>query len=627
MYCNLHNHTTRGSLLDSIIKTEDLVKFAKTNNQKAIAVTDHGSCAELIALGKYCRQYGVKPIYGCEVYEVDNMWNTDFTKDNPEIRNHLILFAKNQTGYQNLLKLSSLAGTKGRYFKPRIDLNEIKKHDWGRGIIASTACLAGRVGRWCVSDIPKDKIMTNINNYIDKLSLVFDDVYLEFQAHNTPDQTKMNKVLCLYLDKHFDKWRDHFIITSDAHMVNETDRELHRVFVATGQAREVGETYKDCYLMTDDDVRKTIKLNDKYIDQAFNNINSLVDSIDDNIDVGLDNPEQMPTFKTPDQYKDNEQYLKALIKQGYKEKRHLFKGKEQIYQDRIKMEFPVIKELGYINYFIVMYLLVNEIRKNNIPLGYARGSAGGCLILYLIGVTQVDSIKWDLDFSRFANIGRKGSPADVDTDVSRRKRQQVIQIIKDLFGKDKVCPLATYNTMTLKVAIRDVGKVLSEPEGSLYKGKIPYSLRDLVAKIVPEDCNDYKQLISTKGIDLYYDQFPKWFEYSFKLAGLPKSRGKHASAIIVAPKPITDYMSLCLDKDKQPLIENEMHNAMDDIGCVKIDLLGLKTLDIIDDTLKFAGLNWRDVDINTLNFQDKKVFDDIYKQGNCVGVKERSLYW
>ena len=205
----------------------------------------------------------------------------------------------------------------------------------------------------------------------------------------------------------------------------------------------------------------------------------------------------------------------------------------------------------------------------------------------------------------------------------------MINIAEDLFGKDKVCAVSTFNTMTMKVAIRDVGKVMDEQEDSIYKGQIPYSIRDKAAKLMPEILLEddkgrkiskqegFINAIKTNG-ELYdiYMEFPKWFEYALALDGLPKSRGKNASAIIISPKPITYYASLCLDRDGEPIFEPEMHALMDDIQLVKFDFLGLKTLDVVDDTLKFSHLTWEDVDINHLNLEDKDVFDNIFKNGN-----------
>lgn len=625
-FCNLHVHTSKGSLLDSIVVIDDAVQYAVNHQQKALAITDHGSMASIIDLFNLCKDKPVKPIAGIETYEVDDVYKKDYTRKEPEKRYHLLLLAKNQQGYQNLLKLASFAGTTGRYQKARIDLKTIKENNWGKGVICSTACMAGRL-----SYLLKDNKQTEALEYIKELQALFDDVYIELQSHDTERQAEINQKI-YQLSK--GRFEDKLIITSDAHMINDSDREIHRVFVATGQSREVGETYKDCFMQDDSDVKRILKnqFDSQVIDKCFENINRLVDSIEV-IDVGLNNEDQMPTINVPKEFDNNVDYLKYLIKQGLKAKKDIIGNKMPIYINRIKQELPVIIELGYVDYFLMMRELILAIKENHIPTGYARGSAGGCLILYLIGVTQLDSIKWQLDFSRFANLGRKGHPPDVDTDVSRNQRGKVISIIKNLFGEDKVCNLGTYNTMTLKVALRDVGKVLDESEDSDYYKALPYDFRNEIAKIMPElNLKDkdgkpiskqqaFKQAINENSkLKRVYQKYPKWFEYSLALAGLPKSRGKHASAIIVSPRPTTDYVSLCLDKDGQPLIENDMSTAMEIIKLIKIDLLGLKTLDIVDDTLKYANLTWQDIDIDHLNVADDKVYNTVFKTGETIGV-------
>lgn len=416
-FSNLHVHSTRGSLLDSIAKTEDIVKFASDNHQKALAITDHGSLASFIEQFKQCEKYGVKPIMGCEVYEVDDMNKKESTKDNREQRYHLILLARNQIGHDNLIKIVSLAGTTGMYMKPRIDIKTIRNNGWGDGIIACTACMAGRFSRIMEKADKEGGALDWVNpcreatNYYNELLDTFDDAYIELQSHGTEEQQMLNSRMIVYINEN--RLSDKYIITSDAHMVNESDRDIHRMFVATGQSREVGETYKDCYMQTEKDVRRILGtyLSNNEVNQALDNIDKLIDSIEQ-IDVGLNNETQMPCNKD---VKNNVKYLKECIIKGLEEKERtgvIDKNKDRIYRDRLNMEFPIIKELGFIDYFIGMMNLIQEARKRKIPLGYGRGSAGGCLILYLIGITQVDPIRWDLDFSRFANLGRKGTMAD-----------------------------------------------------------------------------------------------------------------------------------------------------------------------------------------------------------------------
>ena len=254
----------------------------------------------------------------------------------------------------------------------------------------------------------------------------------------------------------------------------------------------------------------------------------------------------------------------------------------------------------------------------------------------MLGITQIDSVRWDLDFSRFANIGRKGSVADIDLDISKSRRQEAIKVLCDIFGSDHVAPMATFNTLSTKVAIRDIGKVLDEKDDSPYHNKIPYSVRNDIAKMIPtvKTLNDLgeeeeketllKDLVGkNEKLDKYYKQFPLLFKYVMALEGLPKSRGRHASGTLLTPKPIIHYSPLCLDNDKNVMSMFDMHICQDTkggMGLCKEDLLGLETLDIVDIALKNANITWKDVDINHINLDDKQVYDEIYKTGNTVNV-------
>lgn len=625
-YVNLHVHSAKGSLLDSIATTQDIVKFADDNNQSAIAISDHGSLASFVDLFKESKKHNVKPIMACEVYEVDDMNFRQNTKDYKEQRYHLLLVAKNQQGKLNLQKIVSLAGTEGRYVKPRIDLKTIKANNLGAGIIASTACMAGRLSKYLSE--------TNIEGAVEftnSLKNTFDNVYCEIQSHDTPEQAECNKLIYDFSVKQ----NLPCIVTSDAHMISEQDIKAHSIFVYSGMSREVGETYKDCYLQTESDVYRILgkQFSKDIISKLIESTQDIADSVE-YIDVGIGAKDQIPNVDVPAPYNTSLEYMKHLISVGFKNKfKNMSVDEQKRRYDRIKMEIPVLVELGFVNYFIIVYDVINKIRELKIPLGYARGSAASCLCLYCMVITQIDSVKWNLDFSRFANLGRKGTLADIDFDISKRRRSEVIQACRDMFGKDNVASISTFNTFTTKVAIRDIGKSLNDMVDSPYKGKIPYSLRNEVAKQIPElqtkndDGTEIDKKTALKNaikgnevLENASKEFPLWFDYVLKLEGLPKSRGKNASAIMISPKPLVEYGSFCLDKDGLPMMEQEMHNLMDDLGILKLDILGLRNLDIVDDTLKLSNISWNDINIDHLDTDDKTVFDTIFKTGNtsCI---------
>ena len=625
MFTHLHLHTAKGSLLDSILTVEDAVKFARDNGHKAIALTDHGSMASFVDFVKECKKNNIKPIIGNEIYEVDDMNEKADSKEYFQPRYHLILLAKTQQGFKNLLKITSISRTDGFYKKPRIDLDYIKEHGLGEGIICSTACQAGRLSRYIVSGKEQEAL-----EFIKKLQSTFDYVVCELQSHCTNEQIQANRMIHFFIMKN----KLPYVITTDAHMLSDKLQDSHAMFVEIGESREVGESYTDCYLQTEEEIYQKMGgyFSEDIIRTGLEETNHIADMIED-IDIGLNKGNIMPKVNIEGGYEDHKEYLRHLVFSTFDEKfGHMSKEDQEIRRQRLETELPVLYAVDYTDYFIMLYMLAKEAKKRGIPLGYSRGSGANCLCLFMLNVTQIDSIRWDLDFSRFANLGRK-SMADYDWDISKRRRKEMVEISEELFGKENVAPIATFNTLSTKVAIRDIGKVLNDKKDSPYFQQIPYTLRDEVAKMIPtiKTLNDLgeeeekdvllKDILSkNKKLSDIYNKFPLWFKYVMDVEGLPKSMGRHAAGTLITPEPITEYCPLCFDSEKNIMIELEMHNAMDDLGLIKMDYLGLETLDIIDDALKMAGITWEDVDINHLDLADKEVFDNVYKHGNTVGI-------
>lgn len=531
---NLHVHDCRGSLLDAILEIDEIVNFAKENKQKAIAITNHGTMHSYVDFYKSAIKNNIKPIIGCEVYEVDNMLLKNDTKENKQPRYHLILLAKNEKGYHNLIKIVSEGYLKGFYTKPRIDLDFIEKNNLGKGIICLTACMAGRLSRI----LEGRKNIYTADGYVNRLNKIFDYVSLEIQSHPREDQAKLNDLIIETAKRNNMK----YVITTDAHMLRKDQLDTHAVFVKIGSEREVGELYDGCYLQNDKEVHKNMDVfhGKEVINKAIKETEDIADMIEI-YDIGLNNDNLMPKIPCPKEYKSNLEYLENIIHSLWeKQFGHLSKEEQQLRVERIfKEELPVLKELDYIDYFLMLVMLTKEAKKRGIPLGYSRGSGANCETLYAIGVTQIDSIRWDLDFSRFANLGRK-SPADYDMDISKRRRGEMVEVAEYLFGEENVAPICTFNNLSTKVAIKDIGKVLNEREGE-YKGKIPYNLRDKVAKAIPtiKTINDLGEeeekdtllkdiLFTSEELKKIYEEFPLWFKYVMELEGKPKSLGRHA---------------------------------------------------------------------------------------------------
>lgn len=628
-FVNLHVHSAQGSLLDSILTVKQIAQYAKENGQPAIALSDHGYMYGSLNHVLECQKLGIKPITACEIYECDDHLLKNDTKDNVQPRYHLLLIVKNQIGKDNLFKIVSEACTTGMYKKPRVSVKWIKENNLGEGIICLTACQAGRVSRYL-----EEERYQEAEDFVNLLKDTFDYVALEIQSHPTTDQLRCNTSIFNFAQY----MKIPYVITTDAHMLSADQLDTHSIFVEIGEGREAGETYLGCHLQNEKDIFNYLgdwNL-DRVIQQGIDESVKIANMVDDNIDYELNKGTIMPKAHIPDGY-DTETYFRYLVYSTFDEKfGHMSKEEQDIRRSRIESEIPILKELDFLNYLLIQYEFCNECDRRGIPRGYSRGSAANCLCVFMLNITQIDSVKFGLDFARFANLGRKGSAADIDLDLSKARRQEAVQALCDIFGEDHVAPMATFNTLSTKVAVRDIGKVLNEKQDSPYFGQIPYSLRDEVTKMVPtvktlSDLGEevekevhLKELVGkNEKLDKVYKQFPLWFKYVMELEGLPKSRGRHASGTLLTPKPILHYAPLCLDNEKNVMAQFEMHICQDTdggMGLVKEDLLGLENLDIIDDTLKLAGLTWKDVDINHLNLDDKRVFDEVYNSGNTVGI-------
>jgi DNA polymerase-3 subunit alpha len=616
---SLHNHTYF-SLLDAVMSPAELVQQAYDLGFKAVAITEHGNMHSYVEGYKKAKELGIKFIPGCEVYEVDDMYD----KSPEQKRYHLILLAKSEKGLKNLFQIVTAGHLEGFYMKPRVDLKLMAKYS--EDIICMSSCLGGRINRILGTTVPTKAQFEEAKKWVAKYKEVFGDNYfLEMQSHNTLAQQVANRNLLL-LSK---ETGVEYTITFDTHIRDGSDlqKDIHAKFLLIGQDREVGETYEGCWQQSIEEIHETM---DKQIGyEAVEHGIDMMEKIADmcNVEIQL-NQSLMPHIQIPKEFKDDREYLKHLITEGWKKRGidKLPKEQRKKYKERVRNEFEVIDYLDFCSYFIMLYQLMEKFRERKIPLGYGRGSAGGCLILYLLGVTEIDSIRWDLDFSRFANKGRKGSPADVDIDISKRRRQEALEVAIELFGRDHIAQLATFNSLSPKVAIRDLGKVFHEQ--GIYD--IPYDVRDKIAKLVPDDPNEKmtieRALESSTELQKYAEKYPLLFEYTKYLQNLPKSVGTHAAAVIIAPEPITNYSPLMRNGDGNVMLQLEMHSAMEDLGLVKMDFLGLRTLDVVDDTLKLAGLTWDDIDLKHLNLEDKDVYMDIYGKGNTLGVFQMEAY-
>lgn len=632
-FSSLHNHTYY-SLLDAVMSPKELVEQAHSLNFKAIAVTEHGNMYSYVQAYKAAKELNINFIPGCEVYETTNMDLKEVGAD----RFHLILLAKSNKGLKNLFKIVSEGNIRGFYGKPRVDLDCIKQYS--EDIIAMTACLGGRISRLlvqtrcgCCNDKNEHEECKSFEpnweeakKWVSKYKEVFgDNFYIELQSHNTEAQELANQRLLQLAQETNTK----YTITFDTHLRDgsELQKDIHRKFIQIGDGREVGETYEGCWQTDIDTIHAVMDKHIGYeaVEIGINTTDEIAEQC--NVEIEL-HQDLMPHIEIPEGFKNEQEYLKHLVNIGWKKRGFdkFDKEKQAIYKERLRNEFEVLDYLGYCSYFIMLEQLISRIRDREIPLGYSRGSGANCLTLYTLGVTEVDSIRWNLDFARFANKGRVGSPADYDIDISKARRQEALEIAIELFGEENVAQVATFNSLSPKVCIRDLGKVFDEQ--GIYS--IPYVLRDKIAKLIPDDPNKKmtieRALEASQELQSYAEQFPLLFEYTKYLQNLPKSVGCHAAAVIITPTPVTDYSSVMYNENDNVMMQMDMYNAMDDLGLVKMDFLGLNTMDVIDNSLKLSGLSWDDIDLNTLNLDDQSVFEEIYQKGNTLGVFQMEAY-
>ena len=406
-YTPLHVHTSRGSLLDSTNTPPSLVKRAKELGLKSIAITDHGYCSNHVEFYKECKANGIKPILGMEGYIANDM--TIFDREQGFY--HIILLAKNNKGYRNLLKISSLGHTKGFYYKPRVDLKTIRELNLGEGIVALSSCVGGQLPQMILQDKPMGSILNKIQEYKD----TFEYFYLELQPINTPDneQTKIQQYVNHQMYCLAQHTNTKLVATSDCHFTNKEDFDLHNVFIQISQDRD-NEVYENCWLKSYDEMLggeycSGTELTKEQIKAMLDNTNKIADMCNVELEMGKS---YIPSAELP-KGKKKEQYFLELIVNGCNNRGFdkFDKDKKELYWNRIKSEFEVLKVKGFIDYFLLEYNIIHTARKNGIIISpTARGSGAGSLICYVLGLTHVDPIKYHLLFERFLTIEKKGLP-------------------------------------------------------------------------------------------------------------------------------------------------------------------------------------------------------------------------
>lgn len=612
-YITFHNHSTK-SLLDSCLKIQDLVKWAKANKMSHVGVTDHGEMSALLELYKECNKNEIKPILGEEFYVTENKLNEEGKKIRDNF--HLIVLAKNLTGWHNMIKLHNLSYSDKRYYyDPRITLEDLVEHK--EGLIITSACIGGVFGRpWMEGDYDK------IKEYLDILHSNFgEDFYLELQNHNSEDlqerekQHKYNKFL-INLSKNTGI---KCIVQNDSHYYLQEHWEAHQVLLCKNTGSKLSNpkfTFdsKEYYLKNEAEMLETF---DSYalsfIEECFENTNEIASKIEE-FDI-TNKTYDCPVFGEPE---ESFKKLRDITYNGLNRKfSKEFLDKHPEYIERIEYELSVVKQVNFIDYFLLLEDLYSFTTKNNIYMGIGRGSAGGSLVLYCLDVIQVDPIQYNLLFERFINVDRV-SMCDVDCDVNDKDRPKVIEYLKKRYGEDHVCNIGTYGEMTAKASLKAVSSVL----------EIPFERANNLSKLLDSNLSlkeNYEQIDTFRSACQTDKLIDKAYQIAQILEGTYAQRGTHACGMVVSSKPL-DTVCPCVTvkdtKGKERIVSTtfEMKEIDGDLKLLKLDILGLRNLGILEETDRYIyerqGVK---VDYKNLNTKDEKTYK-MLSEGHTAGV-------
>jgi DNA polymerase-3 subunit alpha len=598
-FTHLHVHS-HYSLLDGLPKIDGLLDRAKELGMDALAITDHGNIYGAVEFFKKARDKGIKPIIGCEIYQsLDKMSEKRINIDDK--RYHLVLLVKDEEGYKNLTRILTKAYLEGFYYKPRIDEETLAQHS--KGLIALTACLAGKVPKLILQNRIEEaeKAAQRYNEIFGK-----GNFYIEIQNHpHSEDQIKANKEL-VRIAKKYDI---PLIATNDIHYLKPEDAEVQDILMLINTGASPNDPERLSLLNDDFSMKSQEQMIEdfKEFPEAIENTQKIVEACNFQFELGkIKLPVfEVPTNQTPDQY------LEDLCKKGLK-----FRFKDNPSQevlDRLNYELSVIKQTGFASYFLIVQDFVNWAKSNRIVVGPGRGSAGGSLIAYLLNITNVDPLKYNLLFERFLNPERISMP-DIDLDFTDRRRDEVIHYVAQKYGKDRVAQIITFGTMASRAAIRDVGRALN----------YTYSYCDRIAKMIPMGMSLDETMKRVPEFKVLYDSdadAKKLIDIARKLEGVARHASTHACGVVISNSSLNDTVPLQhpTQDDEAIVTQYEMH-AIEDIGLLKMDFLGLKNLTIIEDTLariyKVQGFN---LNIDNLPEGDKKTYK-LLQKGDTVGV-------
>ena len=596
-FTHLHVHTEY-SLLDGSNKIKEYVKRVKELGMDSAAITDHGVMYGVIDFYRAAREAGIKPILGCEVYVAPNSRFDKELTGGEDRYYHLVLLAENNTGYANLMKIVSRGFTEGYYYKPRVDMEVLQTYH--EGIIALSACLAGEVQRYIVKGLHEEAKKAAL-----KYEACFGkgNFFLEMQDHGIPEQKLVNTEL-LKLSK---ETGIELVVTNDVHYTYKEDVDSHDILLClqTGKKladedrmRYVGGQY---YVKSEEEMKALFP----YAWEAVENTQRIADRCHVEIEFGVT---KLPKFEVPEGY-DSWTYLNKLCSDGLAERygdEHAPAGStSQTLRERLDYELNVIRTMGYVDYFLIVWDFINYAKEHGIPVGPGRGSAAGSIVAYCLKITNIDPIRYQLLFERFLNPERVSMP-DIDVDFCFERRQEVIDYVGRKYGADKVVQIVTFGTMAARGVIRDVGRVMD----------MPYAFVDSIAKMIPNELNitidkaldmnpEFKSLYSSD------DRVHHLIDMCKRLEGLPRNTSMHAAGVVICQKSADEFVPLSRGSDGSIVTQFTM-TTLEELGLLKMDFLGLRTLTVIQNAVnmieKDTGVH---IDVDHIDYDDKKVLESL----------------
>ena len=594
-FTHLHVHTEY-SLLDGSCKIKELAAKAKELGMDSIAVTDHGVMYGVIDFYRAVKAEGLKPVIGCEVYVAPGS-RFDKEAGNQENRyNHLVLLAENDKGYHNLIKIVSKGFTEGFYYKPRVDYEILEKYH--EGIIALSACLAGEVQRYLAAGLYDEGKSAAL-----RLNKIFGDnnFFLELQDHGIAEQKIVNQQLI----RMSSETGIELVATNDVHYINEEDSVAHDILLCIQTGKKVQDTDRmryeggQFYLKSPEEMARLFP----YALNALENTHKIAERCNVEIEFGVP---KLPKYDVPQGY-DSWGYLKHLCEEGFERRYPDSKtsGNHEMLTERLSYELDTIHNMGYVDYFLIVWDFINYAKQHGIMVGPGRGSAAGSIVAYCLGITDIDPIKYNLIFERFLNPERVSMP-DIDVDFCYERRQEVIDYVVEKYGKEQVVQIVTFGTLKAKGVVRDVGRVLD----------LPYAIPDAVAKLIPGELGMTidKALETSADLRSMYEndeQIHTLIDMSKRLEGLPRHTSMHAAGVVISQKPVDEYVPLSKSVDG-PVVTQYIMTTLEELGLLKMDFLGLRTLTVIRDAVNLVEKSTgKRIDINSIDINDKNVLDYI----------------